>query len=454
MRFRDVKPYRTPGRSGKGREPEGGSRGPDPRRPVGAGLVVALLAAGFVAYRGYDAGPEFDKVVRVPAPPPVEVVSDTMNRGQTLDELLGEQGLDRSQRAHLVDVVREFERPRYLQPGVELRVTRNPVTGSLKGMVLHLDRDRRLHLRPADSLRWDALLDSVPVTRDTIVVSGLVESSLWEAELGGDTAKLAPGEKWDLLGEISRIFQWQVDFYRELRPGDAFRVAVARKVRPDGTLRSAEILGAEFRNGREQIWAVNFRSRTGSKDGYYGLDGNSLETRFLRAPLEYRRVTSGFTRSRYHPVLRRRRAHLGIDYGAKPGTPVRATGSGVVSRAGWWGGYGRVVEVNHSGPYRTRYAHMSRIASGLSAGDRVQQGDVIGRVGSSGMATGPHLHYEFLERGRQVDPADLELPPGDPVPAGQRDRFGEQRDTVVRLLMRVDMPRPERVARRSEDLEG
>lgn len=425
----------------------GGRRGRErPLRGRRAALLagaIGVLALGVVArvLSGMGAAGEsgFERVVDVPAPPPTVAVRDTLGSGQTLAALLAEQGFSGPEVHRLVETVREYENPRYLRPGIGLTVERDMISRQVRGLRLALDADRRLTLEPGDG-GWRAALDSVPVTRDTIVVAGLIHSSLYDARLYGDTARLVPGEEVDLTYEVARIFQWRIDFYRDLRPGDAYRVVIARQLRPDGSLRSARVLGAEFRNGDRQLWAVRFDVEGRSGSSFYGLEGKSLETMFLQAPLEYTRVTSGFSRGRYHPVLNRRRAHLGIDYGASPGSPVRATGAGVVTRAGWWGGYGRIVELRHPGPYRTRYAHLSRIASGLGPGDRVDQGQVIGRVGSSGLATGPHLHYEFLERGRQRDPSELELPPRDPVPAGQRQRFRDRRDRVVSLLMRVPLP--------------
>lgn len=446
MTIHDIK-ARGPDRSG------GGDPGPRSGRgaglAVGVGGVLAVLALAAVAV---GAGRTFlfeddeaVETVHVPAPPALKTTADTLEPGQTLADLLAEHGFGPREIHRLVSRVREYQLPRYLRPGARLELKREPLEEDVRKIALRLDRDRTLELARRDGA-WAARLDSVPVRTDTIVVAGLVGNSLFDATLYGDTARLAPDEETEIAYAISDIYQWRIDFFRDLRAGDAYRLAIRRKVRPDGTLRSARVLAAEFRNGSRHLWAVNYDSPDPTVDGYYSLDGESLRTRFLRAPLEYRRVTSGFSRSRHHPVLNRRRAHLGVDYGASPGTPIRATGDGVVTKVRWWGGYGRMVEIRHSGPYRTRYAHMSAFAGGLDVGDRVAQGEVIGRVGASGTATGPHLHYEFLKRGQQVDPASLRLPPGDPVPRDEMDRFERQKGAAVRVLTRLRLPRMSRLA--------
>lgn len=451
MTIQDIKPA---GSGGGGERGAGaGSRRSGGARRLAVGAAVLLAAAGVALLMalgrgGALRGEEGVRTVRVPAPPPLTATADTLGSGQTLANLLSGQGFAPREIHRLVEVVREFESPQDLQPGARLEVRRKPLVGEVRELALRLDADRTLELRRRDSA-WAATLDSVPVTTDTITVAGLVTGNTLFGDgvaFSGDTAELAPDEDVEIVSEVTNIFEWRIDFFRELRTGDAFRVAIRRHVRPDGTIRSARVLAAEFRNGSRHLWAIHFDSPDPTVDGYYDLDGESLRTQFLRAPLDYRRVTSGFSRSRYHPVLERRRAHLGIDYGAGRGTTIRATGDGVVTKRRWWGGYGRMVEIRHNARYRTRYAHMSGWARGLDVGDRVAQGDPVGYVGSSGTATGPHVHYEFLEYGEQVDPADLELPPGDPVPEGQMDRFVRQREPAVAELVQHRLPRPPRLA--------
>src|SRR6185503_19032762 len=217
----------------------------------------------------------------------------------------------------------------------------------------------------------------------------------------------------DLVYDMADVFAWKVDFTRDLRKGDSFRLALERKIRGDGSIRSRHFLAIELTNGGRVLHAIP-RPRAGGRFAYYDENGRSLRGAFLRYPVPYR-ITSRFTNRRYHPILKRYRAHEGIDYGAPAGAPVEATASGTVTRAGFAGGYGRLVELRHPQGIRTRYAHLRSIALDVRPGAHVEQGQIIGRVGSSGLATGPHLHYEFVQNGRHRDPLTVNLPGGPSV---------------------------------------
>jgi murein DD-endopeptidase MepM/ murein hydrolase activator NlpD len=193
-------------------------------------------------------------------------------------------------------------------------------------------------------------------------------------------------------------------------------------VRPDNTARNSRVLAVQLEARGRTHEAYLFRAPDGTED-YYARDGSSLKRAFLRAPLEFRRISSAFSRSRFHPVLGIARPHNGIDYAAATGTPVRAVGDGVIGKAGWGGGYGNVVEIRHQQGYMSRYAHLNGFARGIRPGVRVRQGDLIGYVGSTGMSTGPHLHYEFHVNGRPVDPNSIRSLTGEPVPSRHRGLF-------------------------------
>jgi murein DD-endopeptidase MepM/ murein hydrolase activator NlpD len=224
----------------------------------------------------------------------------------------------------------------------------------------------------------------------------------------------------DVLAD--RIFAWQIDFSRDLRSGDEFRVLYERLVRPDGSARSVRVLSAQFNINQRDYDAYAFAPGAAGED-YFDRDGESLRRAFLRAPLQYRRISSAFSRSRFHPVLRVNRAHNGIDYAAASGTPIYAVGDGVIKRAGNGGSYGNVVDISHNRGYMTRYAHMRGFARGIRAGVRVKQGDLIGYVGATGQATGPHLHYEFHSGGSPIDPNSISDTTGDPVPQSYTAQF-------------------------------
>ena len=428
---------------------------------LGVRAVISAPATGGSAAAGGDTAAGADSAAARPGPGggdaaaasraagPAEdrvrvTVHDTLQRGEGLGTLLRRHGLEGSAFLSALEAVREVQDPRGLQPGVAVEITAR-VPERVSRVSMRLDRDRSLHLTAGRGPGWEARLDSVPVSVDTVRVAGVVErGGLLTADLYGQTSRLISYEGYDertelLLQLANNLFAWQIDFYRDIRPGDAFRVAIEREIRPDGTVRRARILAADFRNRGRLLTAIRFDTPDAAPQ-YYDDNGEATRKAFLKMPLEFGRRTSGFTRRRYHPVLKTYRAHRGIDYGAPPGTPVRATGAGTVTRAGRWGGYGRVVEIRHSGKFRTRYAHLRRIARGVRSGATVEQDEVIGYVGSSGLSTGPHLHYEFLVHGRRRDPADVDLPPGDPVPAEHQAAFRGVREERLELLRELHLP--------------
>ena len=406
----------------------------------GALLVVVAVALALLSFRGSRDAEGEVRTVFIPTAPPIVTVVDSLRRGQTLAEVLSTHGFSGLDIAHLAAAMREYESPRRLRPGMVLRFAMRPAELPAR-VSLQLDADRTLHLFPAgEGEAWDARLDSVEVVRDTILIAGVVESNLYDARLSGDVERLAPGETNELIFRLSQIFAWQIDFWRDIRKNDAYRVAVEREVRPDGSIRSAKVLVAEFLNGGRELSAVRFQRGDDEPVEYYDRQGEALRSQFLIAPLDLARITSGFSYRRYHPILKRRQPHLGVDYGAPRGTAVRVTADGVVTRAGWWGGYGRMVEVRHANGIRTRYAHLTSVAKALRASVRVRQGQLIGRVGSTGLAIGSHLHYEFLRNGSQVNPRTLNLPRAEPVAAEHRAEFEGVRDEALLLLGGLPMP--------------
>ncbi|HVO10419.1 MAG TPA: peptidoglycan DD-metalloendopeptidase family protein [Vicinamibacteria bacterium] len=249
----------------------------------------------------------------------------------------------------------------------------------------------------------------------TRVVSGTVESSLFGAVEDA-------GEGDQLALDIADIFAWDVDFHTELQRGDGFRVVVEKQYL-DGTMaRYGHVLAAEFVRGERVLRAVRFAS--GGAAGYYDPSGRPLRKAFLRSPLRFTRISSRFSHARLHPILGVYRPHLGVDYAAPAGTPVQAAGDGVVVAAGWLGGYGRTVRLRHPNGYETLYGHLSQIS--VRAGQRVAQGQRIGAVGATGLATGPHLDYRMALNGRFVDPLRLKSPQAEPIAQSQRKAFAAE----------------------------
>ncbi len=254
-----------------------------------------------------------------------------------------------------------------------------------------------------------------PLERDQRTASGTIESSLFQA--AG-----AAGIEEKTAMEIAEIFAWDIDFVLDIQQGDSFRVTYEGLSQDGEYVGDGAILAVEFVNSGNVYRAVRFTSPDGTA-AYYTPEGQSLRKAFIRAPVSFTRISSRFNPSRRHPVLNRIRAHKGVDYAAPSGTPVHAAGDGKVRFVGRKGGYGNVVEIDHAGGVTTVYGHLSKFARGLSRGDRVQQSDVIAFVGRTGLATGPHLHYEYLVRGVHKDPQKVALPKAEPVPTALREEF-------------------------------
>ncbi len=257
----------------------------------------------------------------------------------------------------------------------------------------------------------------------TAVVAGRIDSSLF--------ATIADvGEHPQLAFDLSEIFAWDIDFNTEIQGGDGFRVAVEKLSLDDRFVRYGRILAARFDRGDRTLHAVRYEGTGGA--GYYDLDGTPLRKAFLRSPLRFTRISSRFSHSRLHPILKKRRPHLGIDYAAPRGTPVNASADGVVTFAGRQGGFGRLVRLRHANGYETMYGHLSRIH--VRRGQRVSQGDRIGAVGSTGLSTGPHLDYRMKLNGRYVNPLQIQVPPAEPLSDSERPAFAEARRRQLPLL--------------------
>lgn len=262
---------------------------------------------------------------------------------------------------------------------------------------------------------WQAEKIVEQVQVETVYFSGTVTSSLWESAV---KAGMDP----DLISELTDIFGWEVDFAREVRVNDRWRLSVEQKKVKGKAVGWGAILAAEYINVNESHRAALFRWQ-GEDRGYFTPEGQSLRKVFLKSPIRYGRITSGFKRRRFHPVLQVFRAHQGVDYGAPIGTPVRAVGDGTVIFAAYSGGGGNVIKVRHNATYQTAYKHLRGYAKGIRSGARVQQGQVIGYVGNTGLSTGPHLHFEFYQSGQYIDPLGKKFPSADPVPNDQMAAF-------------------------------
>ncbi len=313
---------------------------------------------------------------------------------------------------------------RHARAGNSIDVGRS-VAGELRAVRYQIDSDRMLWILPGNS-GFRAEIRSIPSRTDVSGVTGRISDSLFRAVTES-------GESPELAMRLAEIFGWDLDFYTDPRPGDTFRVVVEKKKYRDGTLAAyGRILAAEYNNAGHAYQAVLFHNPAG-RTAYYAPSGQALEKAFLRSPLKFAApITSHFSRNRYHPILKVHRPHLGIDYGAPIGTPVQAIGSGRVVFAGRQGGAGNLVHLQHTNGYETMYMHLSRIL--VRPGQRVEQGQRIGLVGMTGLATGPHLDFRIRQRGEFRNFEALRLPPALPVSKRDWNDFAAARNHALALL--------------------
>jgi murein DD-endopeptidase MepM/ murein hydrolase activator NlpD len=320
---------------------------------------------------------------------------------------------------------------RQLSPGKNLTARTSP-KGELQTLIFPLNggKDQALVIeRRGDG--FSASEQALPLETQVIMKSAEIRFSLFGAT---DAAGIPDS----VATQLADIFGGDIDFHRDIRKGDRFSVIYESVNHLGRAVRSGRILAAEFVNDGKTYRAAWFSDPVSGESGYYTADGKSIRKAFLRSPLEFSRITSGFTSSRFHPVLQKWRAHQGTDFGAPTGTRVKATGDGVVEFVGVKGGYGKVIVLRHQSRYSTLYGHLSAFASGLNKGDRVSQGDVIGLVGATGLASGPHLHYEFRINEVHQDPLAIVLPGAPPL---QPQQLGLFRETTGTYLSRLDLIR-------------
>lgn len=268
---------------------------------------------------------------------------------------------------------------------------------------------------------------------DTVAIGGTIRSSLYAALDQADAAGLPRSARLQLAWAIADIFEYRVDMSRDLKVGDRFGALVERVEEPNGRVSLRKIIAANLALSGQELEAIRFDSRQATGE-YFDADGKSLRAAFLRAPLSFRRISSSFGMRR-HPVLKQWRQHAGTDYAAPAGTPVRSVGDGVIIFAGRKGGYGNVIDVRHRNGFVTRYGHLRNFASGVTRGRRVAIGETIGYVGMTGLATGPHLHFEVLVGGVQRNPrVALSMRSGDPIPGSERGEFMTTRERTLEAL--------------------
>lgn len=371
------------------------------------------------------AAAEASTVDAAPRSAPFEFVAVKIGRNDTLDQVF--RGLqlklsDLAELRSLPDVRKSLD---MIRPGDVIQLTH--LNGEIRSLTRQISDTAMLSVTRADD-GFSANILNNPLETSEQTLRGTVDSSLYVAvNAAGGTDRLAV--------ELADVFKYDIDFVNQVQPGDHFVVAHEQEYQDGRFVRDGDILAAEFVNAGKSYRAVRYVGPNGKAD-YYSPDGRPVRKAFLRYPVDYARISSGFSLARRHPVLNRVRAHKGIDFAAPTGTPIKAAGSGRIVERGRKGGYGNAIVLSHGKGITTLYGHMSRFVKGLSVGSVVQQGQVIGYVGMTGLATGPHVHYEYRVNGVHKNPARVTTPKADPIPASLMADFKAQ---TAPLLARLDV---------------
>jgi murein DD-endopeptidase MepM/ murein hydrolase activator NlpD len=386
-----------------------------------------------------EAGTGSRPVARAPAEAAPEDTPEwrveTVRSGDNLAAVFKRAGLGPRDVHEVVNAGEPADQLTRIFPGDEIYLQLG-ADNELHGLRYAMSPSRTLHLRRTGDDDWQPHVERLELERRTVEAEGRIESSLY-------SAGMEAGLTDRLIMELAAIFGWDIDFALDLRRDDAFVVIYETLHRDGQRVRTGDILAAEFVNRGERFRAVRYETPEGESN-YYTPQGRSMRKAFLRTPTDFTRVSSEFNPERVHPVYGTKRPHRGTDYAAPPGTPIKAAGDGKIIERGTKGGYGNTVVLKHGTRYTTLYAHMRRFASGQSVGERVKQGDIIGYVGSTGLSTGPHLHYEFRVDGTHRNPRTVDLPEAEPIDERYREDFEQ---TIAPLVARLDDERPTRVAR-------
>ena len=355
--------------------------------------------------------------------------SVTIKSGDSLAAIFSKHGISSKTTHDIARLNDQTKELRYIKPGEKIELLLDE-DNQLRQMKYIPDITKTLLIQRTEDQSFTSKiinykLDAYPVYRE-----GVIEDSLFVAAARADIDE-------DVIMDLVAIFGWDIDFSLDIRSGDRFGVVYEELFKDGVKIRNGRILSAEFLNNGKTYRAVYYTDPKGDSD-YYTPEGKSMRKAFLRSPVKFSRISSRFSNKRWHPVLAKWRSHKGVDYAAARGTPIRAAGDGKVKFAGKKGGYGRLIVLQHGGRYTTAYGHLYRYAKGIRAGKKVKQGQIIGYVGSSGLATGPHLHYEFRVNGVHRNPLTVRLPEAKPVHSSYLSHFKENTAVYLSMLHLMD----------------
>lgn len=351
-------------------------------------------------------------------------IEHRIKSGESLANIFKKYGLSANLLHRITKSSKTASRLAKIKPGQQLRLQLDD-NGGLIELLLVRSKVNSLQILP-ELNSFSAQELEREIERRTATAQGTISTSLF---IDGQKAGLSDG----LILELASLFGWDIDFALELRTGDRFSLIYETQFLDGEKYDNGPILAAEFINKRDIYRAVRYRDSKGNVS-YYDPEGHNKRRAFIRTPVKFGRISSRFTKRRWHPVLKKWRSHKGVDYAASTGTPVKATGSGKVTVRGWKGGYGRAVFIQHAGKYTTVYGHLSKFAGSVRKGTRVKQGQIIGYVGQSGLATGPHLHYEFRVHGVHRNPLTIKLPKSAPLPKKELKGFRSKTRTLLSQL--------------------
>jgi murein DD-endopeptidase MepM/ murein hydrolase activator NlpD len=379
-------------------------------------LLVLSFGAGAVLYHRM-ARMHATRIVDTPAPPVAleQSYPHLIPPHSTFSSVLKDLGVNARTIAAIVTGGKPVINLGKVKAGTKFRLIHiTDPSSDLVGIELQISAVERVEIKKVNG-KWGAQRTLDKVETRTVTFKGEVTSNLWAS---AENARMDP----NLIIQLTEIFAWELDFAREVRLGDRWRLSVEEKLARGKPVGWGSIVAAEYSNGGKNHTAVLFQV-SADQSGYFSADGTSLRKTFLKSPLRYARISSRFSNQRFHPLKKLMRPHRGVDYSAPTGTPVRAVGRGEVILAAWSNEGGNGVRIRHNSAYQTTYLHLSRFEKGLRKGMKVEQGQVIGYVGSTGLATGPHLHFELAHNGKVMDPLQQKFPSEDPIPPARLAEF-------------------------------
>jgi len=371
--------------------------------------------------------PDYQNLLALPDDTDWDII--TIKPGDTLASIFDSAGIPAATVHAIASLNQQTKTLRKIQPGQEIHILLDD-SNRLRRMKYVLDITKVLSIQRNEDQTFNSKITNYRLQAFPVFREGVIETSLFEAAAEGDIPE-------SVIMDLAYIFGWDIDFSLDIRNGDRFSVVYNELYKDNVKIRNGRILAAEFVNNGKHYKAVYYTDPQGKGD-YFNEVGKSMRKAFLRSPVDFTRISSRFDKKRWHPVLSKWRSHRGVDYAATRGTPVKAAGDGRIKFRGTKGGLGRAIIIQHGGRYTTVYGHLNSYARGVRQGKQVEQGQIIGFVGSSGLATGPHLHYEFRVNGVHRNPLTVRLPEAKPVHPSFQKHFKENTQAYLSMLQLMD----------------